>query len=84
MQKHIVMIIANSPNPSYFKLFAELNKKEKQFKLTYVFLLTAKTTMEETYKSCGVDVHCFYFNYAAQKRTQFIRLTFQLLRLFLK
>lgn len=84
MQKHIIMIIANSPNPSYFKWFAELNTKTNEFKLTYVFLLTENTNMAETYKSNGVDVHWFKFNYAKHKPTQYLRLTFQLLKLFLK
>lgn len=78
------MIIANSPNPSYFKWFSAFNKQEKLFKLTYVFLLTEKTEMEKLYREDGVDVHWFYFNYAKQKRTQFLRLTFQLYKLFLR
>jgi glycosyltransferase involved in cell wall biosynthesis len=78
------MIIANSPSPSYFKWFAELNKKEGQFKLTYVFLLTENTNIDESFKSNGVDVHWCFFNYAKPKRKQFIRLAFQLWRLFLK
>lgn len=82
--KHIVLIIANSPNPSYFNWFAELNSKNKEFKLTYIFLLTEKTNMEATFRSNGVDVHWFRFNYAKHKPFQFIRLTFQLFALFLK
>lgn len=84
MQKHVVMIIANSPNPSYFKWFAELNKRENQFRFTYVFLLTENTNMEKEYRADGVDVKWYYFNYAAQKRPQFIRLFFQLFFLFIK
>ena len=78
------MIIANSPSPSYFKWFAELNSKSKEFKLTYVFLLTENTAMTEAYKSNGVNVYWFYFNYAISKPLQFIRLTRQLFLLFLK
>lgn len=78
------MIIANSPSPSYFRWFAELNSKEKQFRFTYVFLLTENTNMADVFKSYGVDVRWYYFNYAKPKQGQFIRLTFQLLRLFLK
>jgi glycosyltransferase involved in cell wall biosynthesis len=84
MQKHIVMIIANSPDPSYFKWFTALNKKEKQFKLTYIFLLTEPTHMEKYYRDEGIHVHWLYFNYARSKYFQFIRVTFQLYRLFLK
>ncbi len=76
------MIIANSPDPSYFKWFTALNKKEKQFKLTYVFLLTENTSMAKYYREEGIDVRWFYFNYAKSKYLQFIRLTFQLFRLF--
>jgi glycosyltransferase involved in cell wall biosynthesis len=76
------MIIANSPNPSYFKWFAQLNAKEKLFRLTYVFLLTENTHMEEAFKADGVDVRWFYFNYTKSKYLQFIRLTFQLRNLF--
>lgn len=78
------MTIANSPNPSYFNWFAELNKKTNEFKLTYVFLLTENTNMAETFKANGVDVHWFYFDYTKYKPTQFLRLTFQLYSLFLK
>jgi glycosyltransferase involved in cell wall biosynthesis len=78
------MIIANSPNPSYFNWFAELNNTTMEFKLTYVFLLTENTKMAETFKSNGVDVRWFHFNYAKSKPLQFLRLTFQLLLLFLK
>lgn len=84
MQKHVVMIIANSPNPSYFRMFAELNQKEKLFKLTYVFLLTENTSMAETFRSFGVNVHWLYFNYTLPKKGQFVRLTFQLMKLFRK
>lgn len=78
------MIIANSPNPSYFKWFAELNSKEKQFKFTYVFLLAENTHMAEIFKSYGVDVRWYFFDYAKPKPIQFFRLTFQLWRLFIK
>lgn len=84
MQKHIVMIIANSPNPSYFNWFAELNNKTKEFKLTYVFLLTENTNMADVYKANDVDVRWYKFNYAKSKPLQYLRLTFQLLKLFLK
>lgn len=78
------MIIANSPSPSYFRWFAELNSKEKQFKFTYVFLLTENTHMAEIFRSYGVDVRWYFFDYAKPKRVQFIRLAFQLWRLFMK
>lgn len=82
--KHVIMTIANSPNPSYFRWFAELNSKEKQFRFTYVFLLTENTNMADVFKGYGADVHWYYFDYAKPKPGQYIRLTFQLLRLFLK
>lgn len=81
MQKHIVMIIANSPNPSYFNWFAELNNRTKEFRLTYIFLLTANTTMAETFKANGVDVHWLHFDYTKHKPLQFITLA---IRLFFK
>ncbi len=84
MPKHVILIIANSPNPSYFSSFAELNKKSKEFKLTYIFLLTENTNKSEDFKLNGVDVHWFRFNYAKSKPFQYLRLTFQLLKLFLK
>jgi glycosyltransferase involved in cell wall biosynthesis len=84
MQKHILMIIANSPSPSYFKWFSELNNKEQQFKLTYVFLLAENTNIDPAFKANGVDVRWYYFNFAKPKRIQYVRLAFQLWRLFLK
>lgn len=78
------MIIANSPNPSYFNWFAELNNKTKEFKLTYVFLLTQNTNMTEAYKASGVKAIWYPFNYTKSKPLQYLRLTFQLLKLFLK
>ncbi len=84
MQKHVVMIIANSPDPSYFKWFTALNKKQEEFKLTYVFMLTQPTPMETYYREEGIDVHWLYFNYSKSKYFQFIRVTFQLFLLFLR
>ncbi len=78
------MIIANSPNPSYFNWFAQLNNRTKEFKFTYVFLLTENSNMAETFKENGVDVRWFSFNYAKSKPGQYIRLAFQLFLLFLK
>lgn len=84
MQKHVVMIIANSPNPSYFKWFAELNNKTKEFKLTYIFLLTANTNMIDGYKANGADVHWLYFDYTKHKPFQYITLTIKLFFKFKK
>lgn len=82
--KHIVLVIANSPSPSYFNWFAELNKKSGEFKLTYVFLLTANTIKAEEFKANGVDVRWFPFDYTKHKSAQYIRLTYQLFSLFSK
>lgn len=82
--KHIVLVIANSPNPSYFNWFAELNKKSGEFKLTYIFLLTANTNKAEEFKANGADVHWLHFDYTKHKPVQYIRLTFQLYSLFSK
>jgi len=85
MTKHVVMIIANSPNPSYFNWFAEINSKEKAFTFTYIFLTTQKPdTLINKVAKMGVTSHWFYFNFAKRKHLQYIFICFKLFRLFRK
>jgi glycosyltransferase involved in cell wall biosynthesis len=80
--KHVLLIIANSPNPSYFNWFAEINAKEKAVKFTYVFLCIDKPALIEKVKAEGVDSYWYYFNYAKSKPLQYVTLLFKLLFLF--
>ncbi len=82
--KHVVMIIANSPNPSYFKWFAELNHKEKACKLSFIFLHTEVPALTETVKAFGVESHTLYFNTYKSKPLQYIKMVFKLFFLFKK
>lgn len=82
--KHVVMIIANSPNPSYFKWFAELNHQEKACKLSFVFLHTETPALCETVKAYGVESHVLYFNTYISKPLQYIKMVFKLYFLFKK
>ena len=85
MPKHVVMIIANSPNPSYFSWFAEINKKEKVFIFTYIFLSTEKPDqIINKVAEMGVASHWYYFNYAKRKHLQYILVCFKLFSLFRK
>lgn len=85
MSKHVVMIIANSPNPSYFNWFAQINAREKTFRFTYIFL-SVKPPQEimERVKQFGVESHWYHFNFAERKQLQFIRVCMQLFFLFRK
>ncbi len=80
--KHVVMIIANSPNPSYFKWFAELNHKEKACKLSFVFLHTETPELCATVKVFGVESHVIYFNTYVSKPLQYLKMLFKLYFLF--
>lgn len=82
--KHVVMIIANSPNPSYFKWFAELNHKEKACKLSFVFLHTEIPALCETVKAYGVESHVLYFNTYISKPFQYMKMVVKLFFLFKK
>lgn len=84
MAKHVMMIIANSPNPAYFKWFAELNHKEKAFKLSFIFLHTELPALTEEVKKYGVESHWFYFNTYKSKPLQYIKMLFKLYFLFRK
>jgi glycosyltransferase involved in cell wall biosynthesis len=80
-----VMIIANSPNPSYFNWFAQINAEEKVFKMTYIFLsIEPPVAIMERVKKLGVDSKWYHFNYAKKKHLQFLLLSFKLLKLFRK
>jgi glycosyltransferase involved in cell wall biosynthesis len=82
--KHVVLIIANSPNPSYFNWFAEINAGEKAVKLTYIFLCIDRPALIDKVKSFGVESHWYYFNYAKSKPAQYLRLLSRLFFLFKK
>lgn len=82
--KHVVMIIANSPNPSYFRWFAELNHKEKACKLSFVFLHTEVPELASIVKAYGVESHTLYFNTYKSKPLQYIKMLFKLFFLFKK
>ncbi|MBP7807796.1 MAG: glycosyltransferase family 4 protein [Bacteroidia bacterium] len=85
MPKHVVMIIANSPNPSYFSWFAEINAKEKAFKFTFVFLCLEKPQVTiDKIANYGAESKWYYFNYATKKHIQYIKLFFKLFFLFRK
>ncbi len=84
MQKHVVMIIANSPNPSYFSWFAELNAIENNFKFTFIFLATAKPDLTEKLKKYNVTSRWYYFDFAPKKHWQYIKLFSKLFFLFRK
>jgi glycosyltransferase involved in cell wall biosynthesis len=85
MAKHVVMIIANSPNPSYFSWFAEKNIKEKDFKFTYIFLSNEKpNAIINKVAALGVTSLWYYFNYAQKKHLQYIKLCIKLFFLFRK
>jgi glycosyltransferase involved in cell wall biosynthesis len=78
------MIIANSPNPSYFSWFAELNAREKGFDFTYIFLTTQKPDLIERLKPFEVEGLWYYFNYKSSKYLQYLKLLFKLFFLFRK
>jgi glycosyltransferase involved in cell wall biosynthesis len=82
--KHVVLIIANSPNPSYFHSFAELNAGEGKLKFSFVFLCLAPPALIEKLKPLGVNSYWYYFNYAQRKPLQYIKLLFKLIALFRK
>jgi len=84
MSKHIVMIIANSSNPSYFRWFAELNSVENEFKLSYIYLNTSKPSIADELNQYNVNSYWFYFDYSKNKYFQYIKILFKLFFLFLK
>lgn len=84
MGKHVMMIIANSPNPSYFRWFAELNHKEKACKLSFIFMHTENPALAEEMKKYGVESHWIHFNTYKSKPLQYIKTFFKLFFLFKK
>lgn len=84
MHKHIIMIIANSPNPSYFRWFAELNYRQKSCRLSFVFLSTEMPAIAEEVKKYGVTSHHYYFDTYKSKPLQYFKMLLRLFILFLK
>lgn len=82
--KHVMMIIANSPDPSYFRWFAELNAKEKAFKLSFIFLHTEMPPLAIKAKELGVESYHIYFNTYASKPKQYLKVCWKMYRMFKK
>lgn len=72
-KRHVVMIIANSSNPSYFRWFAELNHKEGAFKLSFIFLHTELPPIAEEVKKYNVSSYWLYFNTYEWKPFQYLK-----------
>lgn len=72
-KKHVVMIIANSSNPSYFRWFAELNQKENAFNLSFVFLHTELPPIAEEVQTYNVSSYWLYFDTFKWKPLQYLK-----------
>lgn len=72
-KKHVVMIIANSSNPSYFRWFAELNKSENAFTLSFIFLHTELPPIAEVVQKYNVSSYWLYFNTFEWKPLQYLK-----------
>ncbi len=72
-KRNVVMIIANSSNPSYFRWFAELNHKEKAFNLSFIFLHTILPPIANEVQKYNVSSFWLYFNTHEWKPIQYIR-----------
>lgn len=84
MPKHVVMIIANSPNPSYFRWFAELNYSQKACRLSFIFLYTEMPQLADEVKQYGVNSHFLFFDTYKSKPFQYLKMFFSLYLLFRK
>lgn len=84
MKKHIIMLIANSPNPSYFRWFAELNHKEQACKISFVFIHTEMPAIANEVKAFNVNSYWLPFDTYKSKPFQYIKLLFKLFFLFRK
>lgn len=84
MNKHVVMIIANSPKPSYFMWFADYALKEN-IKLSQIYLCDNKNEIpaEELNKK-KVSVYWFKFDYKKNKIVQYLIIFIKLILLFRK
>lgn len=82
--KHVVMIITNSPNPSYFRPFAAFCRNDTEVKISFVFLHTAPPSLMEELENLGSKCYYLPFFQEKPKPFQYIRLTIQLFFLFLK
>jgi glycosyltransferase involved in cell wall biosynthesis len=78
------MVIANSDNTSYFRWFAELNKKENAFNLSFVFITASKPHLANELNNIGYNSYWLYFDYTRKKHFQYIKVFFKLLILFIK
>jgi len=84
MSKHVVMIIANSSNPSYFRWFSELNSKSKELKLSYVYLSISKPPIMDELNVFNVTSYWYKFNYTKKKYIQYLIIFIKLFFLFVK
>lgn len=83
-KKKVIMIIANSSNPAYFKWFAELNYLENAFQLSFVFLHTELPELANQVKKYNVKSYWINFNTYRRKHLQYLLASFKFYLLFCK
>lgn len=84
IKKHVVMVISNSPNPSYFRPFAEYANNDSKIKLSFVFLDTKEPIISEKLETLNAKCYTLPFNQKKKKVFQYFRLTLQLIKLFIQ
>ena len=68
-KKHVVMVISNSPNPSYFKPFAEFAYVDPKVRLSFVFLHSEKPSIIEQLEKLNAKCYTLPF-YQKEKKNK--------------